>query len=89
MGKLITAQALQRTMEKIKQYIDDNSIEIEEDGLTIPGLIDNQYPSLETEDDTLIGAINEVYSIASNNIEGATEEEIQDILNDLFGIEEE
>ena len=90
MGKLTVMEALQRSMQVVKQYIDDNTIELEEDGLSIPGLIDNQYPSLETQDDTLIGAINEVYSIAINsNIEGATEEEVNNMLNNLYGTEEE
>lgn len=62
---------------------------LEEDDLTIDGLIDETFPSLTTEDKTLIGAINEV----NENIQNIKppEEEIKkavidEILMDVFGI---
>lgn len=62
---------------------------LEEDDLTIDGLVDGSFPSLTTEDKTLIGAINEI----NENIQNIkpSEEEIKkavidEILMDVFGI---
>lgn len=67
----------------------DEMIVLEEDDLSIDGLIDSTFPSLATEDKTLIGAINEV----NENIQNIkpTEEEIEKavidkILMDVFGV---
>lgn len=61
----------------------DEMIILEEDDLTIGGLIDNTYPSLTTEDKTLLGAINEINSKADDGISRA---EIDEILMEVFGI---
>ena len=67
----------------------DEMIVLDEDDLSIDGLIDSTFPSLETEDKTLIGAINEV----NENIQNIkpTEEEIEKavidkMLMDVFGV---
>lgn len=48
---------------------------LEEDDLTIDGLVDESFPSLTTEDKTLIGAINEINS---------ENESLQNQINELF-----
>ena len=67
----------------------DEMIVLEEDDLSIDGLIDSTFPSLETEDKTLIGAINEVNENIQN-IKPAEEEieraVIDEILMDVFGV---
>ena len=86
MANISMMEALRRAMQSVKAYVDDNSIEFERDGLEIPGIIDNQYPSLETQDDTLIGAINEVYNIASDA--GVSNQQVDDMLENIYGEEE-
>jgi hypothetical protein len=78
--------------KKIQNKIDivDNSIAelreemviLEEDDLTIDGLIDNTFPSLTTENKTLLGAINELNNNSTKVIDKAA---IDEILLDVFG----
>lgn len=79
-----------------KEYVDDEitklrdeMIVLDEDDLSIDGLIDSTFPSLETEDKTLIGAINEVNENIQN-IKPAEEEiekaVIDEMLMDVFGV---
>ena len=61
----------------------DEMITLEEDDLTMDGLIDNTFPSLTTENKTLLGAINELNDKATEEIDKAV---IDEILLDVFDI---
>ena len=61
----------------------DEMIILEEDDLTMDGIIDNTFPSLTTEDKTLLGAINEINSKTND---GISKEEMNEILMEVFGI---
>ncbi len=84
--RITVLQALKMVMQACKAYTDDNAVIFERDGLEIPGIIDNQYPSLETEDDTLIGAINELHAevMMHEDLIDITEEEMTDMLSELY-----
>ena len=82
-----------------KDYIDneiaklrDEMIVLEEDDLSIDGLIDQTFPELTTTDKTLTGAINEINNKMQNNQpgEGQVEEieksEVDEMLMDVFGV---
>jgi hypothetical protein len=59
---------------------------LEEDDLTIDGLVDESFPSLTTEDKTLIGAINEINSENESlqNQMNEQNENLQNQMNELF-----
>lgn len=65
-----------------KEEHNEDMVILEEDELTIDGLIDNTYPSLTTEDKTLLGAINELNKNSTEVIDKAA---IDEILLDVFG----
>lgn len=74
------------TEEFVSQQITelrDEMVILEEDDLTMDGIIDNTFPSLTTEDKTLLGAINEINSKAND---GISREEMNEILMEVFGI---
>ena len=56
LGKKADKEEINAQIEEIREDL----IELEEDNLTMDGLIDNTYPGLVTENKTLIGAINEL-----------------------------
>ena len=65
-----------------KEEHNEDMVILEEDELTIDGLIDNTYPSLTTEDITFLGAINELNKNSTEVIDKAA---IDEILLDVFG----
>ena len=82
-----------------KNYIDneitklrDEMIVLEEDDLSIDGLIDQTFPALTTTDKTLTGAINEINNKMQNNQPGEGQVEeieksvVDKILMDVFGV---
>jgi hypothetical protein len=82
-----------------KDYIDneiaklrDEMVVLEEDDLSIDGLVDQTFPELTTINKTLTGAINEINNKMQNNQpgEGQVEEieksEVDEILMDVFGV---
>ena len=82
-----------------KDYIDneiaklrDEMVVLEEDDLSIDGLVDKTFPELTTINKTLTGAINEINNKMQNNQpgEGQVEEieksEVDEILMDVFGV---
>lgn len=82
-----------------KDYIDneiaklrDEMIVLDEDDLSIDGLIDQTFPELTTTDKTLTGAINEINNIIQNNQPGEGQVEeieksvVDEILMDVFGV---
>lgn len=74
------------TEEFVSQQITelrDEMVILEEDDLTMDGLIDNTFPGLTTEDKTLLGAINE---INSKTDDGISREEMNEMLMEVFGI---
>lgn len=80
--KLVNIKNLNDLAKKLDKRNNDNIIELreemvilEEDDLSMDGLIDNTFPNLTTEDKTLIGAINEINS---------GNESLQEQINNLF-----
>lgn len=82
--------------EKIAE-IRDEMVILEEDDLSMEGIIDNTFPNLTTIDKTLIGAINELNNklekapsggdVPSEGIETEIEKAVIDeMLMDIFGI---
>ena len=82
--------------EKIAE-IRDEMVILEEDDLSMEGIIDNTFPNLTTTDKTLIGAINELNNklekapsggdVPSEGIETEIEKAVIDeMLMDIFGI---
>ena len=82
-----------------KDYIDneitklrDEMIVLDEDDLSIDGLIDQTFPELTTTDKTLTGAINEINNIIQNNQPGEGQVEeieksvVDEMLMDVFGV---
>ena len=82
-----------------KDYIDneiaklrDEMVVLEEDDLSIDGLIEQTFPELTTTDKTLTGAINEINNKMQNNQPGEGQVEeieksvVDEILMDVFGI---
>ena len=82
-----------------KEYIDneitklrDEMVVLEEDDLSIDGLIDQTFPELTTTDKTLTGAINEINNKMQNNQPGEGQVEeieksvVDEILMDVFGV---
>ena len=82
-----------------KEYIDneitklrDEMVVLEEDDLSIDGLIEQTFPELTTTDKTLTGAINEINNKMQNNQPGEGQVEeieksvVDEILMDVFGI---
>ena len=85
-----------------KDYIDneiaklrDEMVVLEEDDLSIDGLIDQTFPELTTTDKTLTGAINEINNKMQNNqpgepgggqVEEIEKSVVDGILMDVFGV---
>ena len=82
-----------------KDYIDseitklrDEMVVLEEDDLSIDGLIEKTFPELTTTDKTLTGAINEINNKMQNNQPGEGQVEeieksvVDEILMDVFGV---
>ena len=82
-----------------KDYIDneitklrDVMIVLDEDDLSIDGLIDQTFPELTTTNKTLTGAINEINNIIQNNQPGEGQVEeieksvVDEMLMDVFGV---
>ena len=82
-----------------KEYIDneitklrDEMVVLEEDDLSIDGLIDQTFPELTTTDKTLTGAINEINNKMQNNQPGEGQVEeieksvVDEMLMDVFGV---
>ena len=82
-----------------KDYIDneitklrDEMIVLDEDDLSIDGLIDHTFPELTTTDKTLAGAINEINNKMQNNQPGEGQVEeieksvVDEMLMDVFGV---
>ena len=67
-------------------------IVLDEDDLSIDGLIDQTFPELTTTDKTLTGAINEINNIIQNNQPGEGQVEeieksvVDEMLMDVFGV---
>lgn len=74
--------AIEYVNEEITKLRDEMII-LEEDDLTMDGLIDNTFPSLTTENKTLLGAINELNDKSTEEIDKAV---IDEILLDVFDI---
>ena len=70
----------------------DEMIVLDEDDLSIDGLIDQTFPELTTTDKTLTGAINEINNIIQNNQPGEGQVEeieksvVDEMLMDVFGV---
>ena len=70
----------------------DEMVVLEEDDLSIDGLIEQTFPELTTTDKTLTGAINEINNKMQNNQPGEGQVEeieksvVDEILMDVFGI---
>lgn len=69
MANLTFMEALTKALSHVKQYVDDNMIILEDDGLELEGMVGNTFPDLTTENKTLLGAINEVNAQADENSE--------------------
>ena len=69
MANLTFMEALTKALSRVKQYVDDNMIILEDDGLELEGMVGNTFPDLTTENKTLLGAINEVNAQADENSE--------------------
>ena len=77
--KLATEEFVTNSVEELRKEM----VILEEDDLTMDGLIDNTFPSLTTEDKTLLGAINELNNKSTEEIDKAV---IDEILLDVFNI---
>ena len=75
---LATEEFVTNSIEELREEM----VILEEDDLTIDGLIDNTFPSLTTENKTLLGAINELNNNSTKVIDKAA---IDEILLDVFG----
>lgn len=80
---------IKEDMENLEQELRDEMIILEEDDLTMDGLIDNEFPELITEDKTLLGAINELKNDLNDRPMGdqALSEEINKIKEDIIDLE--
>ena len=77
--KLATEEFVTNSVEELRKEM----VILEEDDLTMDGLIDNTFPSLTTENKTLLGAINELNNKSTEEIDKAV---IDEILLDVFNI---
>ena len=77
--KLATEEFVTNSIEELRKEM----VILEEDDLTMDGLIDNTFPSLTTENKTLLGAINELNNKSTEEIDKAV---IDEILLDVFNI---
>lgn len=66
MARISIMEALRRVLAASKQYTDDNSIILDNDELIFDGFESESFPDLETEEKTIIAAINEINYIVSN-----------------------
>ena len=80
---------IKEDMGNLEQELRDEMIILEEDDLTMDGLIDNEFPELITEDKTLLGAINELKNDLNDRPMGdqALSEEINKIKEDIIDLE--
>ncbi len=65
MARISIMEALRRVLAASKQYTDDNSIILDNDELIFDGFESEAFPDLETEEKTIVAAINEINYIVS------------------------
>lgn len=94
-------QELENKIEDVKNSLDaptikadiqtlkDNEITLVKDETSMEGIKDNEYPTLTTQDKTLIGSINEVNAqykdIANEKTQKVVKNNIQETINSLHG----
>lgn len=91
MARISIMEALRRVLAASKQYTDDNSIILDNDELIFDGFESEAFPDLETEEKTIIAAINEINYIVSNkqDKEEINEQELIALLENILEVDKE
>lgn len=79
-------EAMEEKIDKLKEEI----VVLEEDDLTMEGLVDGEFPELTTNSKTILGAINELNDKSQNGqVLEVIEEEIHKIKEEMVILEED
>lgn len=91
MARISIMEALSRILTASKQYTDDNSIILDNDELIFEGFESEAFPDLETEEKTIIAAINEINYIVNGkqDKEEIDEQELVTLLENILEMDKE
>ena len=82
MARISIMEALSRILTASKNYTDEQSIILDNDGEDFAGFDVDEYPDLRTESKTVIGAINEL----NDKKETVSKQELIDSLENVLEI---
>ena len=82
-------KSLKGEMDSLEKELKEEMIVLEDDNLTMEGLVDNEYPELTTDDKTILGSINELnqrLQVEEAKVDEIEQAVIDQLLMEVLGI---